>query len=127
MVQFNFAERTIKAKVVYYGPAQSGKTTNLEHNQGLTDLLSSAELSKTLNPWNRRAFPAVASQGEGVMETFVAVVQEMLAAIAVKYNLKEKGLDPAAVPDTVAEAFATVLRRAGEAPATATGGGHAPA
>ena len=35
MVQFNFSERTIKAKVVYYGPAQSGKTTNLEaiHSQ----------------------------------------------------------------------------------------------
>ncbi len=236
MVQFNFAERTIKAKVVYYGPAQSGKTTNLEHihrltdpagnnrlislntaqdrtlffdllpfslgaisgydfkvqlytvpgqvqynatrrvvlagadavvfvadsrksvlkenaaayenmkvnllanrlvpeklplvlqynKQDLPDLLSSAELGKTLNPWNRRAFPAVASQGEGVMETFVAVVQEMLAAIAVKYNLKEKGLDPAAVPETVAEAFATVLRRAGEAPAAAAGEGPAP-
>jgi signal recognition particle receptor subunit beta len=226
MVQFNFAERTIKAKVVYYGPAQSGKTTNLEHihrltdpagnnrlislntaqdrtlffdllpfslgaisgydfkvqlytvpgqvqynatrrvvlagadavvfvadsrkalvkentaafenmkvnllanrlvpeklplvlqfnKQDLPDLLSAAELGKALNPWNRRAFPAVASQGDGVMETFVAVVQEMLAAIAVKYNLKEKGLDPAAVPETVAEAFAAVLRRAGEAP-----------
>ena len=214
MVQFNFAERTIKAKVVYYGPAQSGKTTNLEHihrltdpannnrlislntaqdrtlffdllpfslgaisgydfkvqlytvpgqvqynatrrvvlagadavvfvadsrksvlkentaalenmkvnllanrlvpeklplvlqynKQDLPDLLSSAELGKALNPWGRRAFPAVASQGDGVMETFVAVVQEMLAAIAVKYNLKEKGLDPAAVPEIVAEA-----------------------
>src|SRR5438093_393568 len=225
MVQFNFAERTIKAKVVYYGPAQSGKTTNLEHihrltdpagnnrlislntaqdrtllfdllpfslgaisgydfkvqlytvpgqvqynatrrvvlagadavvfvadsrksvlkentaalenmkvnllanrlvpeklplvlqhnKQDLPDLLSTAELGKALNPWNRRAFPAVASRGEGVMETFVAVVQEMLTAIAVKYNLKEKGLDPAAVPETVAEAFAAVLRRAGEA------------
>jgi signal recognition particle receptor subunit beta len=236
MVQFNFAERTIKAKVVYYGPAQSGKTTNLEHihrltdpagnnrlislntaqdrtlffdllpfslgaisgydfkvqlytvpgqvqynatrrvvlagadavvfvadsrksvlkenvaayenmkvnllanrlvpeklplvlqynKQDLPDLLSSAELGKTLNPWNRRAFPAVASQGQGVMETFVAVVQDMLAAIAVKYNLKEKGLDPAAVPETVAEAFATVLRRVGEAPPAAAGGGPAP-
>jgi len=225
MVQFNFAERTIKAKVVYYGPAQSGKTTNLEHihrltdpagnnrlislntaqdrtlffdllpfslgaisgydfkvqlytvpgqvqynatrrvvlagadavvfvadsrksvakenvaafenmkvnllanrlvpeklplvlqynKQDLPDLLSPAELGKALNPWNRRAFPAVAFRGDGVMETFVAVVQEMLAAIAVKYNLKEKGLDPAAVPETVAEAFATVLRRSGEA------------
>jgi signal recognition particle receptor subunit beta len=235
MVQFNFAERTIKAKVVYYGPAQSGKTTNLEHihrltdpagnnrlislntaqdrtlffdllpfslgaisgydfkvqlytvpgqvqynatrrvvlagadavvfvadsrkavlkenvsafenmkvnllanrlvpeklplvlqynKQDLPDLLSSAELGKALNPWNRRAFPAVASQGEGVMETFVAVVQEMLAAIAVKYNLKEKGLDPAAVPETVAEAFASVLRRAGASPAAAAGEGPA--
>jgi signal transduction histidine kinase len=48
------------------------------------------------------------------METFVAVVQEMLAAIAVKYNLKEKGLDPATVPETVQEAFAAVLRRGRE-------------
>jgi hypothetical protein len=237
MVQFNFAERTIKAKVVYYGPAQSGKTTNLEHihrltdpaghnrlislntaqdrtlffdllpfslgaisgydfkvqlytvpgqvqynatrrvvlagadavvfvadsrksvlkenvaalenmkvnllanrlvpeklplvlqynKQDLPDLLSKAELGKALNPWNRRAFPAVASQGAGVMETFVAVVQEMLAAIAVKYNLKEKGLDPAAVPETVAEAFAAVLRRTGEVAAPAPEEGPAPA
>ena len=37
MVQFNFSERTIKAKVVYYGPAQSGKTTNLEQVHVLTD------------------------------------------------------------------------------------------
>src|SRR5437867_491605 len=231
MVQFNFTERTIKAKVVYYGPAQSGTTTNLEqihrltdpaannrlislntaqdrtlffdllpfslgavsgydfkiqlytvpgqvqynatrrvvlagadavvfvadarrslakenqaafenmkvnllanrlvpeklplvlqyNKQDLPDLLSKAELGKALNPWNRRAFPAVASQGTGVMETFVAVVQEMLAAIAVKYNLKEKGLDPAAVPETVAEAFAAVLRRTGEVPAPEEG------
>jgi len=225
MVQFNFAERTIKAKVVYYGPAQSGKTTNLEHihrltdptgnnrlvslntaqdrtlffdllpfslgaisgydfkvqlytvpgqvqynatrrvvlagadavvfvadsrksvlkdnlaafenmkvnllanrlvpeklpivlqynKQDLPDLLAAPDLGKALNPWNRRAFPAIASRGDGVMETFVAVVQEMLTAIAVKYNLKEKGLDPSAVPETVAEAFAAVLRRAAEA------------
>ena len=37
MVQFNFSERTIKAKVVYYGPAQSGKTTNLEQIHNLSD------------------------------------------------------------------------------------------
>ena len=37
MVQFNFADRTIKTKVVYYGPAQSGKTTNLEQIHRLTD------------------------------------------------------------------------------------------
>ena len=43
------------------------------------------------------------------METFVAVVQEMLTAIAVKYNLKDKGLDPAAVPGIVTQAFAEVL------------------
>jgi signal recognition particle receptor subunit beta len=222
MVQFNFSERTIKAKVVYYGPAQSGKTTNLEQIHRLTDpegsnrlislntaqdrtlffdllpfslgavsgydfkvqiytvpgqvqynatrrvvlagadavvfvadsqksvlkenisafenmkvnLLANrlvpekvplvlqynkrdlaeihpeAELNRALNFWGRKAFPAVAAGGQGVIETFVAIVQDMLAAIAVKYNLKEKGLDPDRVPDVVAQAFSTLLKKA---------------
>jgi mutual gliding-motility protein MglA len=225
MVQFNFSERTIKAKVVYYGPAQSGKTTNLEqvhvltdpsgsnklvslntaqdrtlffdllpfslgqvsgydfqvqlytvpgqvqynatrrvvlagadavvfvadsrramtkenvaafenmkvnllanrlvpekvplvlqwNKQDLPELMSEAELNKSLNPWGRPALGAVAFSGKGVLETFVAVVQQMLSAIAVKYNLKEKGLDPAAVPELVAGAFADLMKRAEEA------------
>ena len=45
------------------------------------------------------------------METFVAVVEEMLGSIAVKYNLREKGLDPEDVPAIVRQAFAAVLRR----------------
>jgi signal recognition particle receptor subunit beta len=220
MVQFNFSERTIKAKVVYYGPAQSGKTTNLEQIHRLTDpaannrlislntaqdrtlffdllpfslgavsgydfkvqlytvpgqvqynatrrvvlagadavvfvadsrksnakenqaafenmkvnllanrlvpekvplvlqynkrdlpdLQAEAEMARGLNPWGRRWFPAVAAEGKGVLETFVAVVQEMLAAIAVKYNLKEKGLDPASIPEVVAQAFSSLLK-----------------
>ena len=226
MVQFNFSERTIKAKVVYYGPAQSGKTTNLEQIHRLTDpagtnrlislntaqdrtlffdllpfslgavagydfkvqlytvpgqvqynatrrvvlagadavvfvadsrksnarenlaalenmkvnllanrlvpekvplvfqynkrdlpeLQAEAEMSRAINAWGRRTFLAVASQGQGVIETFVAIVQEMLAAIAVKYNLKEKGLDPATVPDVVAQAFSSLLKEASVAP-----------
>jgi hypothetical protein len=222
MVQFNFSERTIKAKVVYYGPPQSGKTTNLEqihrisdpeganrlislntaqdrtlffdllpfslgrvsgydfkiqlytvpgqvqynatrrvvlagadavvfvadahrpmakenqaafenmkvnllanrlvpekvplvfqyNKQDLEPRLAREELDRALNFWGRKAFPAVASRGEGVMETFAAVVQDMLSAIALKYNLKEKGLDPEAVPAIVAEAFADIARRA---------------
>jgi signal recognition particle receptor subunit beta len=222
MVQFNFSERTIKAKVVYYGPPQSGKTTNLEqihklsdpeganrlislntaqdrtlffdllpfslgsvsgydfkiqlytvpgqvqynatrrvvlagadavvfvadsnrpmakenqaafenmkvnllanrlvpekvplvfqyNKQDLASLMPREELDHALNPWRRKAFPAVAARGEGVMETFAAVVQDMLSAIAVKYNLKEKGLDPEAVPAIVAQAFAEIARRA---------------
>src|SRR5258706_8789759 len=220
MVQFNFTERTIKAKVVYYGPAQSGKTTNLEQIHRLTDpaannrlislntaqdrtlffdllpfslgavsgydfkiqlytvpgqvqynatrrvvlagadavvfvadarrslakenqaafenmkvnllanrlvpekvplvlqynkqdlpeIMSAAELNKTLNPWGRPALAAVAAQGKGVIECFVAVVQDMLAAIAVKYNLKEKGLYPASVPRGVPDPLAGVLK-----------------
>jgi signal recognition particle receptor subunit beta len=222
MVQFNFSERTIKAKVVYYGPPQSGKTTNLEqihrvsdpegsnrlislntaqdrtlffdllpfslgsvsgydfkiqlytvpgqvqynatrrvvlagadavvfvadsqksmarenlaafenmkvnllanrlvpekvplvlqyNKQDLDPLVPRAELERTLNFWGRKAFPAVAARGDGVMETFVAVVQDMLATIALKYNLKEKGLDPQAVPEVVAQAFAALVRKA---------------
>jgi len=225
MVQFNFSERTIKAKVVYYGPAQSGKTTNLEQIHRLTDpagthrlislntaqdrtlffdllpfslgtvsgydfkvqlytvpgqvqynatrrvVLAGAdavvfvadsrrsmakenqaafenmkvnllanrlvpekvplvlqynkqdlpelppreELDRLLNPWGRPAFLAVAAEGRGVMETFVAVVQEMLAATALKYNLKDKGLDPAGVPELVSQAFAALLRQAAAA------------
>jgi hypothetical protein len=224
MVQFNFSERTIKAKVVYYGPAQSGKTTNLEQVHALTDpvgrnrlvslntaqdrtlffdllpfslgsvsgydfqvqlytvpgqvqynatrrvVLAGAdavvfvadsrrsmgkenlaafenmkvnllanrlvpekvplvlqwnkrdlpdvaepdELNRALNPWGRPSFTAVAPRGEGVLETFSAVVQQMLGAIAVKYNLKEKGLDPAAVPELVQGAFNALLERAKE-------------
>jgi len=226
MVQFNFSERTIKAKVVYYGPAQSGKTTNLEQIHRLTDpagnnrlislntaqdrtlffdllpfslgaisgydfkvqlytvpgqvqynatrrvvlagadavvfvadsrksnvkenlaafenmkvnllanrlvpekvplvlqynkrdlpdLQTESEMGRALNPWGRRFFGAVASEGQGVMETFVAIVQEMLSAIAVKYNLKEKGLDPSSVPEVVAGAFASLLKDAALSP-----------
>ncbi len=221
MVQFNFSERTIKAKVVYYGPPQSGKTTNLEqihrisdpeganrlislntaqdrtlffdllpfslgsvsgydfkiqlytvpgqvqynatrrvvlagadavvfvadsnrqmakenlaafenmkvnllanrlvpekvplvfqyNKQDLATLISRQELDQSLNLWSRKVFPAVAARGDGVMDTFVAVVQEMLSTIAVKYNLKEKGLDPDAVPAIVAQAFAEIARK----------------
>jgi mutual gliding-motility protein MglA len=220
MVQFNFSERTIKAKVVYYGPAQSGKTTNLEqihratdptgknrlislntaqdrtlffdllpvslgsvsgydfklqlytvpgqvqynatrrvvlagadavvfvadarraaikenvsafenmkvnllanrlvpekiplvlqyNKQDLPDVLSVSELNKALNPWQRPCFAATAMKSEGVMETFVAIVGETLTAIATKYGLKEKGLDPANVPQLVAAAFENRLR-----------------
>ena len=222
MVQFNFAEKTIKAKVVYYGPAKSGKTTNLEQIHRLTDptghnslvslntaqdrtlffdllpislgqvsgyefkiqvytvpgqvqynatrrvvlagadaivfvadsrksmakeniaafenmkvnLLANrlvpekvplvlqynkrdmpdcdteAELNRQLNAWGRKAFLGVAANGEGVLETFGAAAQEMLQSIAIKYNLKDKGLDPAAVPDLVAGALKALAGKA---------------
>ncbi len=37
MVQINMAGREISVKVVYYGPALSGKTTNLQQLHGLID------------------------------------------------------------------------------------------
>jgi len=42
----------------------------------------------------------------------------MLATIAVKYNLKEKGLDPESVPEIVAQAFAEIVRKAPPRPAS---------
>jgi signal recognition particle receptor subunit beta len=230
MVQFNFSERTIKAKVVYYGPAQSGKTTNLEqihrltdpdgqnrlislntaqdrtlffdllpfslgavagydfkvqlytvpgqvqynatrrvvlagadavvfvadsrkasfkenlaafenmkvnllanrlvpekiplvfqyNKQDLPDLQGEADMNRSLNHWGRTVYRAVAARGAGVLETVVAVLKEMLQAIAVKYNLKEKGLDPASVPGLVEDAFASLLQQnAANAPPSA--------
>src|SRR6185295_3500305 len=87
------------------------------NKQDLPEVMSAAELNKTINPWGRPALGAVAAQGKGVIECFVTVVQDMLAAIAVKYNLKEKGLDPASVPAVVQEAFAEVLKTAAAAAA----------
>lgn len=225
MVQFNFAEKSIKAKVVYYGPAKSGKTTNLEQIHRLTDptghnslvslntaqdrtlffdllpislgqvsgyefkiqvytvpgqvqynatrrvvlagadaivfvadsrksmakeniaafenmkvnLLANrlvpekvplvlqynkrdmpdcdteAELNRQLNAWGRKALPGVAATGEGVLETFGAAAQEMLQSIAIKYNLKDKGLDPASVPDLVSSAIKALAGKAHDA------------
>jgi hypothetical protein len=43
----------------------------------------------------------------------------MLSAIAIKYNLKEKGLDPEAVPGIVAQAFAQIVGRSQAAGAPA--------
>jgi signal recognition particle receptor subunit beta len=228
MVQFNFTERTIKAKLVYYGPAQSGKTTNLEQVHRLTDpggtnrlislntgqdrtlffdllplslgavagydiqvqlytvpgqvqynatrrvVLAGAdavvfvvdsrrpllpetsasfenmkvnllanrlvpekvplvvqynkrdlpdaaplvELDRVLNPWGRPTREAVASRGQGVLETLMAAMQEMLLAIAQKYTLKDKGLEPASVPSMVAAAFAQIQEAASRAAAS---------
>ena len=82
----------------------------LQYNKrDLPDVLSEEELNRALNPWARRTFLAVAAEGHGVMETFVGIIQEMLTSIASKYNLKDRGLDPATVPDVVIEAFAAVL------------------
>ena len=91
------------------------------NKQDLATLIPRPELDLSLNPWGRKVFPAVAARGDGVMETFMAVVQEMLSAIAVKYNLKEKGLDPESVPEIVAQAFAEIARKAPPRPPAPSG------
>ena len=49
------------------------------------------------------------------MDTFSTVVKQMLHAIAVKYNLKQKGLDPEQVPEMVETAFSKLIEAAGSA------------
>jgi hypothetical protein len=99
----------------------------LQYNkQDLPDVLPQRELDAALNAWGRPTFSAVAPNGDGVMDAFIAAVQQMLTSIAVKYNLREKGLDPTAVPDIVSEAFANVLREAARV-AASMGGASAPA
>jgi signal transduction histidine kinase len=91
------------------------------NKQDLADLVPPADLDKVLNPWKKPSFPATAAKGQGVMESFVAVVEDMLASIAVKYNLREKGLKPEEVPAIVRQAFAAVLKEAeAEPPAAAS-------
>jgi hypothetical protein len=86
------------------------------NKRDLPDLLSESEFNKSLNPWQRPSFAAVATKGDGVMDTFVSIVEQMLSAIAVKYSLKDKGLDPAQVPELVAAAFRKRLQEAGPPP-----------
>ena len=79
-------------------------------------MMSAAELEQDHQPLgtsrDRARWPP---RARACIECFVAVVQDMLAAIAVKYNLKEKGLDPASVPAVVQEAFAEVMKSAAAA------------
>jgi len=52
MVQFNFAKREVQCKVVYYGPARSGKTTNLRY------------IHANLPPRVRGALTSIATDGD---------------------------------------------------------------
>ena len=67
----------------------------LQYNkQDLPDLLPRRELDAALNPWKRPTFPAVAAPGEGVLETFLAVVQEMLAGHRPEVQPEGQGARP---------------------------------
>jgi hypothetical protein len=88
----------------------------LQYNKrDLPDIDTEAELNRQLNAWGRKAFLGVAANGDGVIETFGAAAQEMLQSIAIKYNLKDKGLDPTAVPELVAAALKALAGRAEDA------------
>ena len=52
MAQWSTADHTLHAKIVYYGPAYGGKTTNLETLHRITDPGGSSKLItlRTISP-----------------------------------------------------------------------------
>src|SRR5206468_7617050 len=86
MVQFNFAERTIKAKVVYYGPAQSGKTTNLEHIHRLTDPAANNRLISLNTAQDRTLFFDLLPFSLGAVSGYDFKIQLYTVPGQVQYN-----------------------------------------
>ena len=86
MVQFNFAERTIKAKVVYYGPAQSGKTTNLEHIHRLTDPAGNNRLISLNTAQDRTLFFDLLPFSLGAVSGYDFKIQLYTVPGQVQYN-----------------------------------------
>jgi signal recognition particle receptor subunit beta len=80
------------------------------NKQDLPDLQAEAALNRSLNPEGRRAFKAVATRGDGVVETLVAVLEQVLTKVAVEHHLDQRGLAPRLVQQLVAEAFAHLVR-----------------
>jgi hypothetical protein len=56
MAQWSRGERTLFAKIVYYGPAFGGKTTNLEALHRITDPANLSELVSVRTPDDRTMF-----------------------------------------------------------------------
>src|SRR5215475_6473519 len=86
MVQFNFSERTIKAKVVYYGPPQSGKTTNLEHIHRLTDPTGNNRLVSLNTAQDRTLFFDLLPFSLGAISGYDFKVQLYTVPGQVQYN-----------------------------------------
>ena len=86
MVQFNFTERTIKAKVVYYGPAQSGKTTNLEQIHRLTDPAANNRLISLNTAQDRTLFFDLLPFSLGAVSGYDFKIQLYTVPGQVQYN-----------------------------------------
>src|SRR5512132_4691041 len=86
MVQFNFSEKTIKAKVVYYGPAQSGKTTNLEQVHRQTDPAGTSRLISLNTAQDRTLFFDLLPFSLGAVAGYDFKVQLYTVPGQVQYN-----------------------------------------
>src|SRR5258708_32506551 len=86
MVQFNFSERTIKAKVGYYGPVTSGQTTNLEQIPRLTDPESANRLISLNTAQDRTLFFDLLPFSLGAVSGYDFKIQLYTVPGQVQYN-----------------------------------------
>ena len=75
MAFINFARREIAFKIVYYGPALCGKTTNLERIHGAVDERSRGELTMLSTRQDRTLFFDFLPLKSGVIKGFVSKFQ----------------------------------------------------
>ncbi|MBN2135933.1 MAG: GTPase domain-containing protein [Acidobacteria bacterium] len=76
MPSINFANKEINCKIVYYGPALSGKTTNLLH------------VHKALNPQKKSRILSLATQGDRtIFFDFLPVEGKRIKDFLVRFNL----------------------------------------
>ena len=106
MVQFNFAEKTIKAKVVFYGPAKSGKTTNLEQIHRLTDPSGHNSLVSLNTAQDRTLFFDLLPISLGQVSGYEFKIQVYTVPGQVQYNATRR------VVLAGADAICTALARA---------------
>ena len=100
--------------------------TVLQYNkQDLPKVMSPAEMDRQLNPRGLRSIPAVATRGDGVLETLAAVVEVLIEDISKRYQ--PLSLPPETPPavwarDNILRAFGT-LKLAGSRAGTAAAPG----
>jgi signal recognition particle receptor subunit beta/GAF domain-containing protein len=83
------------------------------NKQDVQDALTPEEMEQTYGVRPRKAFPAVAVQGEGVMETFLAATKVMLRRLVEQADGKTlEAIDTASLAAEVEKAFEPYLHRA---------------
>src|SRR5438046_1547832 len=109
----NYASREIQFKIVYYGPALCGKTTNLgyihklinpENHADLTHIATATGttpyLQYVLNNRKKRvqSFEVVSSTGQNVFASLNAVSQILLHKFSKQSDVSKSSPAPVAIP-----------------------------
>ncbi|MGE5235708.1 MAG: ATP-binding protein [Acidobacteriota bacterium] len=82
----------------------------LQYNKrDLPDVVAPEELSAALNPLSRPAFETVATTGQGVMESFAAIVEATVVAVADRLGLSAQWGSVSRLVDTVRSALQPFL------------------